>query len=226
MQRHFRPRGLARRLSRLWTRVLDGLLVEDGRGRSADIEQLAVGHDDADKRAFFGPQVHIAMEHYGRLDPLDLDECLAHDGFEALARCLGVPSPKPQVLARMIHTQVAADGSRRHLGCEISQAAARTRDPLPPEAIITTIEQSGLRGRGGAGFPTGQKWRMVRKQPGDTKYVICNGDEGDPGAFMDRMILESFPYRVIEGWPSPPSPSGRTRPSSTSATSIRWPCGA
>ena len=61
------------------------------------------------------------------------------------------------------------------------------------------LKQSGLRGRGGAGFPTGQKWRMVRQQPGETKYVICNGDEGDPGAFMDRMILESFPYRVIEG---------------------------
>jgi NADH-quinone oxidoreductase subunit F len=56
-----------------------------------------------------------------------------------------------------------------------------------------------LRGRGGAGFPTGQKWHLVRQQAEATKYVICNGDEGDPGAFMDRMILESFPYRVIEG---------------------------
>ena len=65
--------------------------------------------------------------------------------------------------------------------------------------IISTIEQSGLRGRGGAGFPTGQKWRVVSQQNHETKYVICNGDEGDPGAFMDRMILESFPFRVIEG---------------------------
>jgi len=54
-------------------------------------------------------------------------------------------------------------------------------DALAPEAIITTMERSGLRGRGGAGFPTGQKWRMVHKQPGETKNVICNGDEGDPG---------------------------------------------
>ncbi|MBI5690406.1 MAG: NAD(P)H-dependent oxidoreductase subunit E [Verrucomicrobia bacterium] len=68
-----------------------------------------------------------------------------------------------------------------------------------PEEIIATIERSGLRGRGGAGFPTGQKWRVARGQPGAEKYVICNGDEGDPGAFMDRMILESFPFRVIEG---------------------------
>ncbi len=67
------------------------------------------------------------------------------------------------------------------------------------ENVIAAIEQSGLRGRGGAGFPTGRKWRVVADQPGNTKYVICNGDEGDPGAFMDRMILESFPFRVIEG---------------------------
>jgi NADH:ubiquinone oxidoreductase subunit F (NADH-binding) len=67
------------------------------------------------------------------------------------------------------------------------------------EQIISTMEKSGLRGRGGAGFPSGQKWRVVSQQTSETKYVICNGDEGDPGAFMDRMILESFPYRVIEG---------------------------
>ena len=56
-----------------------------------------------------------------------------------------------------------------------------------------------LRGRGGAGFPTGKKWDISANSTGDTKYVVCNGDEGDPGAFMDRMLLESFPYRVIEG---------------------------
>ncbi|MFG0287921.1 MAG: NAD(P)H-dependent oxidoreductase subunit E [Rhodopirellula sp. JB044] len=67
------------------------------------------------------------------------------------------------------------------------------------EAIIDEIEKSGLRGRGGAGFPSAIKWRTVRGVNAETKYVICNGDEGDPGAFMDRMILESFPYRVIEG---------------------------
>ncbi|MFZ4396606.1 MAG: NAD(P)H-dependent oxidoreductase subunit E [Kiritimatiellia bacterium] len=68
-----------------------------------------------------------------------------------------------------------------------------------PEDVITLIEQSGLRGRGGAGFPTGRKWGVVRQAAGSVKYVVCNGDEGDPGAFMDRMILESHPYRVIEG---------------------------
>lgn len=68
-----------------------------------------------------------------------------------------------------------------------------------PAAVIDTITQAGLRGRGGAGFPTGRKWAMVRAAVGETKYIICNGDEGDPGAFMDRMLLESYPYRVLEG---------------------------
>ncbi len=68
-----------------------------------------------------------------------------------------------------------------------------------PEAIIHTLTESGLRGRGGAGFPTGPKWTAVRAAPGPRKYILCNGDEGDPGAFMDRMLLESFPYRVLEG---------------------------
>lgn len=67
------------------------------------------------------------------------------------------------------------------------------------EKIIREIKLSGLRGRGGAGFPTGRKWEIVRAINDDQKYIICNGDEGDPGAFMDRMILESYPFRVIEG---------------------------
>ena len=70
---------------------------------------------------------------------------------------------------------------------------------LSPQSIIEEIRGSGLRGRGGAGFPTGNKWDMVAHQSSFVKYVICNGDEGDPGAFMDRMLLESYPYRVIEG---------------------------
>ena len=67
------------------------------------------------------------------------------------------------------------------------------------DTIIDTIEASGLQGRGGGGFPTGKKWRMVKQASSDQKYVICNGDEGDPGAFMDRMLLESYPFRIIEG---------------------------
>jgi len=78
-------------------------------------------------------------------------------------------------------------------------ALRRCLTEMAPEQIIAEVQASGLRGRGGAGFPTGIKWSKVRAAAGGKKYVICNGDEGDPGAFMDRMILESFPYRVIEG---------------------------
>ncbi|MBL7082715.1 MAG: NADH-quinone oxidoreductase subunit NuoF [Candidatus Aminicenantes bacterium] len=68
-----------------------------------------------------------------------------------------------------------------------------------PEEIIETVKQSGLRGRGGAGFPTGYKWEFARKAKSDTKYIICNADEGDPGAYMDRSLLEGNPHRVLEG---------------------------
>ncbi|NOY95260.1 MAG: 4Fe-4S dicluster domain-containing protein [Chlorobi bacterium] len=70
---------------------------------------------------------------------------------------------------------------------------------LSPEQVIDEIKKSGIRGRGGAGFPTGVKWELVARQKNDLKYLVCNGDEGDPGAFMDRMLLESYPYRIIEG---------------------------
>jgi len=157
VQRHARAKGIGARMSRLWSRTLDGLLLDEG---EKNVTRYALSLRDPSVKAFLDKQVHIATEHFGKIDPLDLDEYERHSGFVALRRCLG----------------------------EIS-----------PEQTIDTIEKSGVRGRGGAGFPTGQKWRVVRKQPGDAKYVICNGDEGDPGAFMDRMILESFPFRVIEG---------------------------
>lgn len=78
-------------------------------------------------------------------------------------------------------------------------ALRRALFQMRPEEIINEITASGLRGRGGAGFPTGRKWAIVAAQSAQPKFVICNGDEGDPGAFMDRTILESFPFRVIEG---------------------------
>jgi NADH-quinone oxidoreductase subunit F len=164
VQRHFRPRGFVQRARRIWTRILDGLLLDDAREQQG-VQRFSMSKRDPNVRAFLDKQVHIATEHFGKLDPLDLDEYLAHGGFAALEKCLG-----------------AAEGG-----------VARS------EEIIATIEKSGLRGRGGAGFPSGQKWRVVSQQATETKYVICNGDEGDPGAFMDRMILESFPFRVIEG---------------------------
>jgi NADH-quinone oxidoreductase subunit F len=88
------------------------------------------------------------------------------------------------------------DEYERHGGF---RALRRVLEEFTPDKIVEEIAESGLRGRGGAGFPTGKKWAAVRNSPEKIKYVLCNGDEGDPGAFMDRMLLESFPYRIIEG---------------------------
>lgn len=78
-------------------------------------------------------------------------------------------------------------------------ALQKVLETISPDEVVEQIKQSGIRGRGGGGFPTGIKWEAVKKQNSDVKYLICNGDEGDPGAFMDRMLLESYPYRIIEG---------------------------
>jgi NADH-quinone oxidoreductase subunit F len=78
-------------------------------------------------------------------------------------------------------------------------ALQRVLDAKDPDGVVNTMIESGLRGRGGAGFLTGMKWRFTRMAPGTTKYIICNADEGDPGAFMDRSVLESDPHSVLEG---------------------------
>jgi NADH:ubiquinone oxidoreductase subunit F (NADH-binding)/(2Fe-2S) ferredoxin len=89
-----------------------------------------------------------------------------------------------------IDEYIARDGYR---------ALAKALTSMSSEQVIEEIKGSGLRGRGGAGFSTGRKWELARKSPGDTKYIICNADEGDPGAFMDRSIIESDPHAVLEG---------------------------
>jgi NADH-quinone oxidoreductase subunit F len=205
VQQHFRPRGFVQRASRIWTRVLDGLLLDDA-GESRGVQRFSMSKRDPNVRAFLGKQVHIATEHFGRLDPLDLDEYLAHGGFEALKTCLVGSSRGETDLSHQSNAESQGLGVRQPSGAvaganDIPKAAEDCRSPrrFRADEVISEIEQSGLRGRGGAGFPTGQKWRVVSQQPSETKYVICNGDEGDPGAFMDRMILESFPFRVLEG---------------------------
>lgn len=79
------------------------------------------------------------------------------------------------------------------------QALRKVLFNMTPEQVIEEVKRSGLRGRGGAGFPTGRKWEFCRNAPGSPKYAICNADEGDPGAFMDRSILEADPQAVLEG---------------------------
>ncbi|MFZ2146143.1 MAG: NADH-quinone oxidoreductase subunit NuoF [Sedimentisphaerales bacterium] len=109
---------------------------------------------------FFSKQRLIALRNRGMIDPEQIDEYIARDGYTALAKAL-------------------------------------TR--MKPVRIIEEIKASGLRGRGGAGFPTGRKWELARASKGNTKYIVCNADEGDPGAFMDRSIIESDPHSVLEG---------------------------
>jgi NADH-quinone oxidoreductase subunit F len=90
----------------------------------------------------------------------------------------------------LIEDYIAADGYA---------GMAKALTTMTPDQVVSEVKKSGLRGRGGAGFPTGIKWEIARRQPGDEKYIICNGDEGDPGAFMDRSILEGDPNSVLEG---------------------------
>ena len=101
----------------------------------------------------------IALKNCGVIDPENIDEYIAFDGYKALEKVLF---------------------------------------SMSPDDVIETISNSGLRGRGGAGFPTGKKWSFTKMAQGDQKYVVCNADEGDPGAFMDRSILEGDPHCVVE----------------------------
>ena len=114
---------------------------------------------DSKHMGFYKKQMRIALRNCGFINPENIDEYIARDGYKALASVL---------------------------------------ERNDPEATIEDIKKSGLRGRGGAGFPTGMKWSLCRPNKADQKYMICNADEGDPGAFMDRSILEGDPHTVIE----------------------------
>jgi NADH-quinone oxidoreductase subunit F len=223
LQQHFQPPNAWQRVTRRWVRLLDGLLLDD-RSDERGVQRFSMTRRDLTVRAFLDKQVHIATEHFGKIDPLDLDEYLAHGGFVALKKSLANAECGVRSDVAFPLTPTLSPGERENRSPVLEKPEAgdssddlranqsgRKLSPLPGGEgrgegergdkfkLISIIEQSGLRGRGGAGFPTAQKWRVVREQPGDVKYVICNGDEGDPGAFMDRMLLESFPFRVIEG---------------------------
>ena len=131
-----------KRVERLLCKDIDGKLVEK-----------------LDELEFYKKQKRIVLKNCGVINPEDIDEYIAFDGYLALEKVL---------------TQ------------------------MTPEEVIEEITKSGLRGRGGAGFPTGKKWLFARQAEGKQKYVVCNADEGDPGAFMDRSVLEGDPHSVIE----------------------------
>ncbi len=108
---------------------------------------------------FYAKQERVALRNCGVIDPENIDEYIAYDGYQALAKCL---------------------------------------TEYTPEQVIQIVKDSGLRGRGGGGFPTGLKWSFTAANQADQKYVVCNADEGDPGAFMDRSVLEGDPHCIIE----------------------------
>ncbi len=114
---------------------------------------------DSKHMGFYKKQIRIALRNCGFINPENIDEYIARDGYMALGKVL---------------------------------------TELQPEATIEIIKKSGLRGRGGGGFPTGLKWEITRAVKADQKYVVCNADEGDPGAFMDRSVLEGDPHTVLE----------------------------
>jgi NADP-reducing hydrogenase subunit HndC len=114
---------------------------------------------DSSQMSAYVKQLRIVLRNCGIIDPENIDEAIAHEAYEALAKVL---------------------------------------TELTPEDAIRIIKDSGLRGRGGGGFPTGLKWEIARKNKSDEKYVVCNADEGDPGAFMDRSVLEGDPHAVLE----------------------------
>lgn len=115
---------------------------------------------EMDRIPYFTKQKKIVLRNCGVIDPLRIEEYIALDGYQALAKAL---------------------------------------TSMTPDEVIETVTRSGLRGRGGGGFPTGMKWALTRKSKGERKNVVCNADEGDPGAFMDRSVLEGDPHSVIEG---------------------------
>ena len=114
---------------------------------------------DSKHMDFYRKQLRIALRNCGFIDPENIEEYIARNGYVALANYL------------LNHT---------------------------PDKVIDVIKRSGLRGRGGGGFPTGLKWELTARQESDIKYVVCNADEGDPGAFMDRSIMEGDPHSIIE----------------------------
>jgi len=109
---------------------------------------------------FFTQQKKIVLENAGIVDPNDIDDYIAHDGYRALFTAL---------------------------------------EEMSSNEVIEEVKTSGLRGRGGGGYPTGLKWETVLKVESDQKYIVCNGDEGDPGAFMDRAVMEADPHKILEG---------------------------
>jgi NADH:ubiquinone oxidoreductase subunit F (NADH-binding)/NAD-dependent dihydropyrimidine dehydrogenase PreA subunit/(2Fe-2S) ferredoxin len=136
------------------------------------------------------PPVRLAVGHYGE------------DGSEftgKVPRFFDLPMLKPQVRVVLRNCGFVDPGEIDHYLANDGYAGFMKAITMGPERVIGEVREAGLRGRGGAGFPTHKKWEICRKSPGKKKYLICNADEGDPGAFMNRSLLEGDPHAVLEG---------------------------
>ncbi|MBI2868751.1 MAG: NADH-quinone oxidoreductase subunit F, partial [Chloroflexi bacterium] len=120
-------------------------------------------------------------------------------GIEGIPRLHDLPMLKPQVRIVLRNCGLIDPENIAHYIARGGYSGMARALKMKPEEVIAEIKKSGLRGRGGAGFPTATKWELCRQSPGDTKYIICNADEGDPGAFMNRLLLEGDPHSVLEG---------------------------
>jgi NADH-quinone oxidoreductase subunit F len=124
---------------------------------------------------------------------------LGNEKIDSIPNLFDIPFFKPQVHSILRHCGIIDPENINHYIANGGYSGLAKALSLKPEEILDEIEKAGVKGRGGAGFSTAQKWRFCRKSPGDTKYIICNADEGDPGAFMNRSLLEGDPHSVLEG---------------------------
>jgi NADH:ubiquinone oxidoreductase subunit F (NADH-binding)/(2Fe-2S) ferredoxin len=143
---------------------------------------------------------HLVEEHFLKGRPVESLMYVPPGDEAPIPNILEIPFFKSQrLIALRNRGLIDPDRIEEYIANDGYKALAKVLKSMSPEDVVKEIKDSGLRGRGGAGFATGRKWESARKAPGDVKYVICNADEGDPGAFMDRSIIEADPHSVIEG---------------------------
>ena len=143
---------------------------------------------------------YLVEEHFLKGRPVKRLMHIPPEESETLPKLSDIPFFNKQILVALRNRGlIDADQIDDYIARDGYRALTKALTEMEPGDIVEEIKKSGLRGRGGAGFPTGQKWAMVREAAGSPKYIICNADEGDPGAYMDRSIIESDPHSVLEG---------------------------
>ena len=143
---------------------------------------------------------YLLEEHFSKGKPVEKFLCMDPTNKQKIPLMKDIPFFQHQTLRALRNrSTIDAEDINEYIGKNGYAALSKVLSSMKPEEVIQEVKVSGLRGRGGAGFPTGQKWEEGRRYDTFPKYVICNGDEGDPGAFMDRSVLEADPHSVLEG---------------------------